>query len=87
MRRDVCVLVLLIGLLGWGITAVFHPTFTHAAPTTDTIVGNGIPASCHQDTFDVALDSVQNSGGGTITFNCGARSPLPSPIQNSSMLM
>jgi predicted outer membrane repeat protein len=37
----------------------------------DAVVGSGTPASCTEAAFDTALSSVQTSGGGTITFNCG----------------
>lgn len=37
----------------------------------DVTVGTGSPASCTEDAFNTALNSVQASGGGTITFNCG----------------
>ncbi len=36
----------------------------------DAVVGNGSAASCKQTAFDNALAAAQ-SGGGTITFNCG----------------
>lgn len=37
----------------------------------DAVVGNGSPASCTEAAFDAALATAV-SGGGTITFNCGA---------------
>ncbi|MEZ4705879.1 MAG: hypothetical protein R3A44_01655 [Caldilineaceae bacterium] len=40
----------------------------------DAVVGAGTPASCTEGAFDTALFAVQNSGGGAITFNCGASS-------------
>ncbi|MCB9136118.1 MAG: hypothetical protein H6636_11870 [Anaerolineales bacterium] len=36
----------------------------------DAVVGDGTPASCTETAFDDAL-ATANSGGGTITFNCG----------------
>ncbi len=43
-----------------------------AAPTraADAVVGDGTPASCTEAAFDDAL-ATANSGGGTITFDCG----------------
>jgi hypothetical protein len=37
----------------------------------DAVVGTGTPMSCSENALDTALSTVQNSGGGTITFNCG----------------
>ena len=37
----------------------------------NAVVGTGAPASCTEAAFDAAL-AAANSGGGTITFNCGA---------------
>jgi predicted outer membrane repeat protein len=37
----------------------------------DAVVGDGSPASCTEAAFDTALTTAV-SGGGTITFNCGA---------------
>ncbi|MBK8986137.1 MAG: hypothetical protein IPM39_08645 [Chloroflexi bacterium] len=37
----------------------------------DAVVGDGSPASCTEAAFDAALAAAV-SGGGTITFNCGA---------------
>lgn len=41
------------------------------ARAADAVVGNGSPASCTEAAFDAALATAV-SGGGTITFNCGA---------------
>lgn len=38
----------------------------------DAVVGDGTPASCNEFAFEQALLTVQNSGGGTIHFSCGA---------------
>lgn len=38
----------------------------------DGVVGNGSPGSCTEVAFDTVLATVQGSGGGTVTFNCGA---------------
>lgn len=36
------------------------------------MVGTGTPASCTDAALNTVLSTVQGSGGGTITFNCGA---------------
>lgn len=41
------------------------------SPRADAVVGTGTPASCTETDFDTAVSTVQASGGGTITFNCG----------------
>ena len=41
------------------------------AGAANAVVGTGTPASCTEAAFDAAL-AAANSGGGTITFNCGA---------------
>ena len=45
---------------------------TAPARAADAVVGSGSPASCTEIAFDTALNTVQLSGGGTISFNCGA---------------
>ncbi len=42
----------------------------------DAIVGNGTPASCTESALDTALNTVQTTGGGTITFNCGGAATI-----------
>ena len=37
---------------------------------TSAVVGSGTPASCTEATFDAGVTAV-NSGGGTLSFNCG----------------
>lgn len=37
---------------------------------TSAVVGTGTPASCTEATFDAGITAV-NSGGGTLSFNCG----------------
>ncbi len=39
----------------------------------DAVVGDGSPESCTEAAFDVALAAA--GGGGTITFDCGAKPP------------
>ncbi len=50
----------------------------------NVVVGNGVPASCNEGTFDIALADLINgpiAQGGTMTFNCG---PNPDVILLSS---
>jgi predicted outer membrane repeat protein len=49
-------------------TLLLQPAPVHA---DDAVVGTGTPGSCTESAFDSALTTVQNTGGGTITFNCG----------------
>jgi predicted outer membrane repeat protein len=42
------------------------------AKAANAVVGNGTAGSCTEAAFNSALTTVQSSGGGTITFNCGA---------------
>lgn len=44
----------------------------HPARSADAVVGTGSAASCTEAAFDTAFNNVQSSGGGIITFNCGA---------------
>ena len=37
---------------------------------TSAVVGSGTPASCTEATFDAGV-TAGNSGGGTLSFNCG----------------
>ena len=63
MRRYVkwlAVVVCLVGL-AWGAAG---------ARAANAVVGNGTAASCTEAAFDSALATAQ-TGGGTITFNCG----------------
>jgi predicted outer membrane repeat protein len=54
------VVICLVGL-AWG---------AGGARAADAVVGNGTAASCTEAAFDAALATAQ-TGGGTITFNCG----------------
>ncbi len=47
----------------------------------DAVVGDGTPASCGEFAFEQALATVQNSGGGRVSFQCG---PDPQFIALSS---
>jgi hypothetical protein len=47
----------------------FYPRAAFAA---DGVVGTGSAASCTEAAFDTVFNSVETSGGGTITFDCGA---------------
>lgn len=64
MKKNIMLLTLVLTLLA----ASFNVQPARAA---SAVVGNGTPASCTEAAFDSALTSA-NSGGGTITFNCGA---------------
>ena len=64
MKRKILSFVFVLTLL----TAALGVRAAHAA---SAVVGNGTPASCTEAAFDTAL-AAANSGGGTITFNCGA---------------
>jgi hypothetical protein len=46
----------------------------HAKPALAAggVVGNGTPASCTETAFDTVFFNAQTTGGGVITFNCGA---------------
>ena len=43
------------------------------------VVGNGTAASCTEAAFDTVLANAQTTGGGTITFDCGA-APIAIPF-------
>ena len=58
----------LLGLV-WGLGA----QRAAASPTANAVVG----PPCGEPQFDAALNSVQTSGGGTITFNCGGAKTIP----------
>jgi predicted outer membrane repeat protein len=49
---------------------------TQPALATDAVVGTGTPASCTEATFNTAFNTVKNSGGGTLTFNCGGAATI-----------
>lgn len=72
MKRNTFLFTLL--LLGLWITA--HSPIIQAAPTTDAVVGDGGPGSCNEANFNYALNIVQISGSGTITFNCGGTATI-----------
>ena len=64
MKKNMILLTLILTLLA----AAFNVPSARAA---SAVVGNGTPGSCTEAAFDTAL-AIANSGGGTITFNCGA---------------
>ena len=64
LKRQTVFLILALSLL----SAACGVRPAHAA---NAVVGTGTPASCTEVAFDNAL-ATANSGGGTITFNCGA---------------
>ena len=51
------------------LSALTYAPFTLAA---GGIVGTGTPASCTEAAFDTVFFNAQSSGGGIISFNCGA---------------
>jgi predicted outer membrane repeat protein len=59
--------------LSWLILFVtlFLGISTQPALAADAVVGTGTLASCTETAFNTALATVQASGSGTITFNCG----------------
>ncbi len=64
MKRNTILLTLVLTLLA----ATFNAQPVRAA---SAVVGTGTPGSCTETAFNTAL-AIANSGGGTITFNCGA---------------
>jgi predicted outer membrane repeat protein len=46
--------------------------YPRPAFSADGVVGTGSAASCTESAFDTVFASVESSGGGTLTFNCGA---------------
>lgn len=46
--------------------------YPRPAFSADGVVGTGSAASCTEAAFDTVFNNVQTSGGGTITFDCGA---------------
>jgi len=64
MKKNIILLTIILTLLA----ATFNVRPARAA---SAVVGDGSPASCTEAAFDTALASA-SSGGGTITFNCGA---------------
>jgi predicted outer membrane repeat protein len=55
------------------ITLILCTMMGITAPTraADAVVGEGTPESCTQTAYNDAVFTVNSSGGGTITFNCG----------------
>lgn len=64
MKNKAFYLIMVISLLA----AMFNVTPAYAA---NAVVGTGTAASCTEGAFNTAL-ATANTGGGTITFNCGA---------------
>lgn len=65
MKQPIMALLATLILLGSFLT----PSPALAA---NAVVGNGTAASCTESALDGALATVNSSGGGTITFQCGA---------------
>jgi predicted outer membrane repeat protein len=61
----------LLLLIVWVLSVGQRPL--HAA---DAVVGTGTAASCTEAAFNTALSTVQSSGSGTITFNCGGATTI-----------
>lgn len=59
-------------LLGVVILLVGLAAFPRAARGSDGVVGDGSAASCTETAFNTVYNAVESSGGGTITFACGA---------------
>jgi predicted outer membrane repeat protein len=55
-----------------GLTAMIAATTARPALAAGGTVGTGSPGSCTEATFDNVFYASQSSGGGVITFNCGA---------------
>jgi len=64
MKKNILLMTLILTLLA----AMLNVQPARAA---SAVVGNGISSSCTEAAFNTAL-ATANSGGGTITFNCGA---------------
>ena len=64
MKKNIILLTLVLTLLA--ATSNVQP-----ARAASAVVGTGTPGSCTEAAFNTAL-ATANSGGGTITFNCGA---------------
>lgn len=58
------------------LVVLFGVVALRSAWASDAIVGSGTPASCTEANFDTALATVQGSGSGTITFNCGGATSI-----------
>lgn len=67
MKRNFSLLFFLMGIL------VGQARPLHAA---DAVVGTGTAVSCTEAAFNTALSTVQSSGSGTITFNCGGATTI-----------
>lgn len=67
MLRKIAIFILVLTLLALPSGNV------HAS---DAVVGTGTAVSCSEAAFDSALNSVQTTGGGIITFNCGGAATI-----------
>ncbi|HNB37154.1 MAG TPA: hypothetical protein PK414_13095, partial [Anaerolineales bacterium] len=65
MKRQIMIIGVLLAMLGTLLTP-------KTAKAANAVVGTGSAASCTEAAFDTALTTVNTTGGGTITFNCGA---------------
>lgn len=64
-------ITLLLGLL-WAGLSLARP-----ARAADAVVGDGTAASCTEAAFATALNTVQGSGGGIMSFDCGGAATIP----------
>ncbi len=72
--------MLALRVLRWPVSRLALVTFLllvlvsspRPALAANGVVGSGTPGSCNDTAFDTAFYAVQSSGGGIITFNCGA---------------
>lgn len=65
MKRPLLLLLAMLAILGSFLTS-------GPALAANAVVGRGSAASCTEAAFDTALTTVNTTGGGTITFRCGA---------------
>lgn len=66
LHNPVSRFILILIIIG-GMTFAAQP-----ARSAGGVVGTGTPGSCTDTSFDTVFNNVQSSGGGIITFNCGA---------------
>ncbi len=67
MKRNFSLLFFLMGIL----VGQARPLYA-----ADAVVGTGTAVSCTEAAFNTALSTVQSSGSGTITFNCGGATTI-----------
>lgn len=60
-----------VDLFANGANSLYYDDMSWQPGGGNFTVGTGTPGSCAEGNFDTALTNAKNSGGGTITFNCG----------------